>query len=108
MLRFKLKNKYKEKGPKILEKMLDKFGKYIDSYELTTLLPLPEELPDHLRKSLSAIIQLGKGRASDVAEITGRARAAESAYLNQLVRMGYLKKYGKRKKQGVYFEVIKS
>ena len=58
-------------------------------------------LPDHLRKSALTIVKLGKAMAVDVAKETGRARAIESAYLNQLVRMGYLKRVraGKR----VYF-----
>lgn len=60
-------------------------------------------IPDHLRKSAMALIKMGEAMASDVAEETGRSRAIESAYLNQLVRMGYLK--GGRKGRRVYFQI---
>lgn len=58
-------------------------------------------LPDHLRKSALTIVKLGKAMAEDVAKETSRARAIESAYLNQLVRMGYLKRVREGKR--VYF-----
>lgn len=63
--------------------------------------PLPEapldvmtllSMPDHLRKTAMTLCRLGQATAEDVAEQTRRARAVESAYLNQLVVMGYLKK----------------
>lgn len=60
-------------------------------------------IPDHLRKSALAIVRLGKATAADVAEETGRSRAIESAYLNQLVRMGYLE--NRREGRTVYFQV---
>jgi len=68
--------------------------------DIATLL----SLPDHLRKSAMTIMKLGKAMAEDVAKETGRARAIESAYLNQLARMGYIKK---EKKEGrrVYFSI---
>jgi hypothetical protein len=50
------------------------------------------ELPDHLRKTYVAVLSRGEISAAQVAGITARARALESAYLNQLVRMGYLNK----------------
>jgi hypothetical protein len=56
--------------------------------DIATLLTFP----DHLRKSAITIFKLGRASAKDVAKETGRARAVESAYLNQLARMGYLKK----------------
>jgi len=68
-----------------------------DVLDVMTLL----SLPDHLRKSALAIVKLGKAMAEDVANETGRARAIESAYLNQLVRMGYLKRVREGKR--VYF-----
>jgi hypothetical protein len=49
-------------------------------------------LPDHLRKTATVTSSLGKATADEIAEFTERARAVESGYLNQLVRMGYLKK----------------
>jgi len=60
-------------------------------------------LPDHLRKTAVIVCQLGEASAADVAARSGRARAAESDYLNQLVRMGLLKK--KRKGRESYFAV---
>lgn len=67
--------------------------------DIMTLL----SLPDHLRKTALTLIKLGRAMADDVAKATGRARAIESAYLNQLVRMKYVwrKRVGKR----VYFSV---
>ena len=59
--------------------------------------------PDHLRKSAMIIMKLGKAMAKDVARETGRARAIESAYLNQLTRMGYVKK--EREGRRVFFSV---
>ena len=49
-------------------------------------------MPDHLRKTAMTLCRLGRATAEDIAQQTGRARAVESAYLNQLVTMGHLKK----------------
>jgi hypothetical protein len=69
--------------------------------DVSTLL----SLPDHLRKTATAIAKLGEGTASEVASETGRVRAAESDYLNQLVEMGYIKK--KRVSRSAVFFVEK-
>ncbi len=68
--------------------------------DIMTLL----SLPDHLRKTALTLIKLGRATAEDVAKETGRARAIESAYLNQLVRMKYVwsERVGKR----VHFTVV--
>jgi len=58
-------------------------------------------LPDHLRKTAIAVSTRGSATAKEAANDTGRTRAAESDYLNQLVKMGYLSK--KRKGRTVYF-----
>ena len=50
------------------------------------------ELPNHLRETMLAVIALGEATATEVSEQTGKARASESDYLNQLERMGYLKR----------------
>jgi hypothetical protein len=60
-------------------------------------------LPDHLRKTAIILCNLKEASANDVAARSGRARAAESDYLNQLVRMGFVKK--KRKGRESYFFV---
>jgi len=49
-------------------------------------------LPDHLKPTMMALQQLGEATAGQVAEKTGITRATTSDYLNQIVRMGYLKK----------------
>jgi predicted transcriptional regulator len=60
-------------------------------------------MPDHLRKTAMAICRCGRATAQEIAEQTRRARAVESAYLNQLVIMGHLKK--ERKGRKAYFYV---
>jgi hypothetical protein len=60
-------------------------------------------LPDHLRKTAMILIKRGQATAGDIAEESGRARAVESGYLNQLVVMGHVKKY--RKGRDVYFSI---
>jgi predicted transcriptional regulator len=67
--------------------------------DVTTLL----SLPDHLRKSALALSTLQEATATDLSKETGRVRAVESDYLNQLVSMGLVKK--KRKGRDVYFYV---
>ena len=67
--------------------------------DVVTLL----SLPDKLRKSAMVLCRLREATAERVAEETKRARAVESAYLNQLVMMGHVQK--KRKGRTVYFTV---
>lgn len=67
--------------------------------DVTTLL----SLPDHLRKSALGLATIGEATATDISKETGRVRAVESDYLNQLVSMGLVKK--KRKGRDVYFYV---
>lgn len=70
-----------------------------DSLDVMTLL----SLPDHLRKTAITICKLSHATADEVAAQTKRARAVESAYLNQLVLMGYLKK--EREGRKAYFSI---
>jgi ArsR family transcriptional regulator, lead/cadmium/zinc/bismuth-responsive transcriptional repressor len=49
-------------------------------------------LPDHLRQTYVVVLQKGECCATTVSNHTGRCRAIESNYLNQLLRMGWLKK----------------
>ena len=67
--------------------------------DVTTLLGLP----DHLRKSALALSTLTEATATELSKETGRVRAVESDYLNQLVSMGLVKK--KRKGRDVYFYI---
>ena len=69
----------------------------LDKDELIRLMGLP----NHLRQTMLTVIALGEATATDVSKQTGKSRASESDYMNQLERMGYLKRrYAKRK---VYF-----
>ncbi len=45
------------------------------------------ELPKHLQTTIVALLKLGRATADDVSRVTGKARAVESAYLNQFVTM---------------------
>jgi biotin synthase-related radical SAM superfamily protein len=69
------------------------------SLDVMTLL----SMPDHLRKTAMSICRCGRATAEEIANQTTRARAVESAYLNQLTIMGYLKK--ERKGRKAYFYV---
>ncbi len=70
------------------------------SLDVMTLL----SMPDHLRKTAMTICRCGRATAEEIAEQTARARAVESAYLNQLVIMGYLKKARKGRKAYFYVD----
>ena len=105
--------KIRENLEKLNEKMevmieLQKHGKK-DLQPLSSEAPLDVmtllSMPDHLRKTAMAVCRLGRATANETAEQTRRARAVESAYLNQLVNMGHLKK--ERKGRKAYFYVDK-
>jgi hypothetical protein len=49
-------------------------------------------LPDHLRRTYLTVASRGECDATIVSNLTGRCRAVESNYLNQLARMGWLNK----------------
>ena len=49
-------------------------------------------LPDHLRRTYMIVTERGECDATVVSNLTGRCRAVESNYLNQLARMGWLDK----------------
>ena len=70
------------------------------SLDVMTLL----SMPDHLRKTAMSICRCSRATAEEIAEQTKRARAVESAYLNQLVIMGYLKKERKGRKAYFFLE----
>ena len=70
------------------------------SLDVMTLL----SMPDHLRKTAMSICRCTKATAEEIAQQTNRARAVESAYLNQLVMMGYLKKERKGRKAYFYID----
>ncbi len=61
-------------------------------------------LPEHLRKTALTIATMGQATAEQVAVKTGRTRAAESDYLNQLTSREFLKK--ERRGREVHFLVF--
>lgn len=90
---------------KLLEELNDKIDKILTTqYDILSVIkqnkynckPLDVfellDLPDHVRKTAMAMNKFKKATAEDIALETGRERSIESAYLNQLVRSGYLKK----------------
>jgi len=83
--------------PKMEQEKEEELG----ALDVMTLL----SLPDHLRKSAMVICKVGGATASEVARETGRARAVESGYLNQLVTMGHIKR--RREGRKVYFYIEK-
>jgi len=50
------------------------------------------EFPKHLQTTAIALLKLGCATASEVAEVTLKARAVESSYLNQLATMKIARK----------------
>jgi hypothetical protein len=60
-------------------------------------------LPDHLRKTYVVVASKGECDAVQVSNFTGRCRAIESNYLNQLSRMGWLHK--RRISKAVHFRL---
>jgi hypothetical protein len=61
-------------------------------------------LPDHLRKTYIFVASKGECDATQTSIQTGRCRALESNYLNQLSRMGWLNKR-KVSKNTIYYLV---
>jgi len=71
-----------------IEKTLNIFTPKPVAVQDTALL----QLPDHLRCSYLMVASKGECDAVAVSNQTGRCRAIESNYLNQLSRMGWLLK----------------
>ena len=61
------------------------------------------ELPKHLQTTVLTLLKLGRATATEVSEATGKARAVESAYLNQLAVMKIVRK--ERKGRKAFFTV---
>ena len=61
-------------------------------------------LPDHLRRTYVVVSSKGECNAVQVSNLTGRCRAIESNYLNQLSRMGWLNK--RRVSKTVHFRLM--
>jgi hypothetical protein len=56
------------------------------------------KFPKHLQISVTSLLKLGLASAEQVAAVTGKARAVESAYLNQLATMRIVRKEHQRRK----------
>ena len=56
------------------------------------------DFPKHLQVTMLTLIKLGRGTAQEVANATGKERAVESAYLNQLVIMQMVHKERQNRK----------
>ncbi len=65
--------------------------------DMLTILTLPVAL----RKTIMALMKLNKATAQEIATETGRSRAAESSFANQLARINFVKK--ERVGQTTYF-----
>lgn len=62
------------------------------------------QLPDHLRRTYVTVASRGECQAEVVSNVTGRSRAVESNYMNQLARMGWLSK--RRVSKTIYFRPV--
>ena len=62
------------------------------------------EFPKHLQITILSLLRLGRATAEDVASATGKCRAVESAYLNQLAVMKIVSK--SRSGRKTYFNVV--
>ena len=87
------------KSIKDLEKTSRQGIKELEALDVMTLL----SLPDNLRKTVMILSRLGRATASQVSNESGRARAVESNYLNQLVVMSHIKKI--KEGRNVYFYI---
>jgi len=68
--------------------------RYVVNVKLTTI-----DLPDHWRKTYETLEKLGDwSEATTISNITLRARAVESQYLNAMARMNILLKKRSRRK----------
>ena len=104
-----------EKIRENLERMNEKMEVMIElqKHGRQDIQPMPDtpldvmtllSMPDHLRKTAMTICRSGRATAEEVSQQTTRARAVESAYLNQLVIMGHLKKERQGRKAYFYVE----
>jgi hypothetical protein len=95
---------YRRKRTTVVKKPVEPLPsspEYLEGLALSPSILL--SLPDHLRRTAIILCNLKEASANEIAARSGRVRAAESDYLNQLVRMGIIKK--KRKGRESYFYV---
>lgn len=61
------------------------------------------DFPKHLQTTILTLMRLGRATAEEVSSVTGKARAVESAYLNQLYVMKIVSKT--RSQRRAYFQI---
>jgi hypothetical protein len=61
------------------------------------------KFPKHLQVSVTSLLKIGSATAEQVAAVTGKARAVESSYLNQLAVMHIVRK--EQRGRTVFFSV---
>ncbi len=93
-----------ENNFKTIQSNITNIKKIIESYILKSKIEKPKsrlanigiadlvEIPDELRKSVIAVMKLGKGTLEQVIKRTGRDISLEKGYLEALVAMAYLRK----------------
>lgn len=62
-------------------------------------------LPDNLRRTMIAVVNLKEATPEEVAEVTNRTRGLENIYLNQLEMLGYIEKTKKGRR--VYYRNLR-
>ena len=114
MLGSKLRSKTYNKRLEDIERRLQRLESIVPSLgerasmrslNLTDLASIEVGIPDSLRKTMMAILELKEATAEETASKTGRTRSLETIYLNQLARMGYLSRLRKGRK--VYFKPLR-
>jgi hypothetical protein len=90
-----------------IRQRLDDIENAFSGWKPSPVMPPESELvalPDHIRRTYVAVSSKGECDAVQVSNLTGRCRAIESNYLNQLSRMGWLNK--RRVSKTVHFRLI--
>jgi len=80
----------KELNAKVEKILQEREEKNKETFPLS--IPMMLALPDNLRQTVASLSKLKEASADEVAKETGRTRAIESMYLNQLVVLGYIRK----------------
>jgi predicted transcriptional regulator len=75
-----------------LDKLMEEFELFKRSIDIPTENKSVLDLPKHLQTTFLTLHSLKSATAGMIATKTNKARAVESSYLNQLVRLGYISK----------------
>jgi len=97
-------DKIKKQLADIDEKLSHVIGLQMRQLSRTPIVPdTLRSLPEHLQRTALTVAGIGEASAEEVSRETGRTRAAESDYLNQLAHIGLLRK--KRRGREIRFRV---